>query len=89
MAQVDPRLAHDTGMVVERARQIVASYSDMKVPMDRILIRLPATWAAIQAAKQLELDGIATHVVLVYRCGKYEGSTTMELPWCKNSNADG
>ena len=34
-----------------------------------MLIRLPATWEGIQAAKQLENEGIATHVVLIYRSG--------------------
>lgn len=38
------------------------------VDKDRVLLRMPATWAAIQAAKQLEADGIACHLVLVYRC---------------------
>lgn len=36
---------------------------------DRVLLRMPATWAAIQAAKQLEAAGIACHLTLVYRCG--------------------
>ena len=34
---------------------------------DKVLMRLPASWAGIQAAQQLEADGIATHLILVYR----------------------
>ena len=30
-------------------------------------MRLPASWAGIQAAKQLEEQGIACHLILVYR----------------------
>jgi len=41
----------------------------VKVPKDRYLLRIPATWEGIQAAKQLEDAGIATHLVLVYRYG--------------------
>ena len=34
---------------------------------DKVLMRLPASWEGIQAAKQLESEGIPTHLILVYR----------------------
>ena len=40
-----------------------------------MLIRLPATWEGIQADKQLEHEGIATHVVLIYRSGTRPGGS--------------
>lgn len=42
-------------------------YKEVGVDQDRVLLRMPATWAAIQACKQLEAEGIACHLVLVYR----------------------
>jgi transaldolase len=42
-------------------------YEEVGVGKDRVLLRMPATWAAIQAGKQLEVEGIACHLVLVYR----------------------
>ena len=54
--------------LLKRARNIVREYELVGVPQDRFLLRIPATWQGIQAAKQLEADGIATHLVLVYRC---------------------
>lgn len=53
--------------LVARGRQLVAMYEEVGVGKDRVLLRMPATWAAIQAGKQLEVEGIACHLVLVYR----------------------
>ena len=33
-----------------------------------IVAVVTATWEGIQAAKQLEEQGVATHIILVYRC---------------------
>lgn len=40
------------------------------MPLERVLIRIPATWEGIQAAKALEAQGVATHLILVYRRGR-------------------
>eukprot|EP00887_Chlorella_sp_A99_P006023 scaffold27.g6023.t1 len=64
--EVDPRVAFDTDRIVARGRSVISMYEEVGVPRDRVILRLPATWAGIQAAKQLEACGIATHLVLVY-----------------------
>ncbi|PSC70606.1 putative transaldolase [Micractinium conductrix] len=64
--EVDPRIAHDKDKLVARGRQLVAMYHEVGVERERVLLRMPATWAAIQAGKQLEAEGIACHLVLVY-----------------------
>ena len=46
----------------------MGEYELLGVPLDRVLLRMPATWQGIQAARQLEAEGINTHLVLVYRC---------------------
>jgi transaldolase len=53
--------------LLARGRQLVAMYQEVGVDKERVLLRMPATWAAIQAGKQLEAEGIACHLVLVYR----------------------
>ena len=55
------------GAIVERAEGLLALYEEMGVPRDRVLVRVPATWEGIQAAKALEAQGVATHLILVYR----------------------
>ena len=53
--------------MLSRAHTLIENYKENGVSSDRILIRLPATWQGIQAAKQLEAEGIASHVTLIYR----------------------
>lgn len=53
--------------VYQRAQNLLAGYKEMGLPLDKTIIRIPATWEGIQAAKKLEAEGIATHIILVYR----------------------
>lgn len=64
--EVDPRFAHDTSKLVARGHQLLSLFKDIGVSKDRILLRMPATWEAIQAAKQLEAEGVACHLIDVY-----------------------
>lgn len=64
--EIDPRFAHDTDKLIARGRQILALYADVGVSKDRIVLRMPATWEAIQAAKVLESEGAATHLTCVF-----------------------
>eukprot|EP00884_Botryococcus_braunii_P009450 jgi/Botrbrau1/18506/Bobra.0072s0084.2 len=66
LVQVDPRLANDADKVYQRAHNLLAGYKEMGLPQDKVIIRIPATWEGIQAAKKLEAEGIATHIILVY-----------------------
>jgi hypothetical protein len=52
---------------VARGLGLVEMYRDAGLPVNRVILRLPATWQGIQAARQLEAAGIATQVFLVYR----------------------
>ncbi|GBG83607.1 hypothetical protein CBR_g37411 [Chara braunii] len=63
---VDARLADDSRAIIDKVRSMLKLYGEMQIPLDRLLFRLPATWQGIEAARQLEADGIQTHVTLVY-----------------------
>lgn len=43
-------------------------FEEVEVPKDKYLLRIPATWEGIQAARTLEAEGAATHIIMVYRC---------------------
>ena len=43
-------------------------FEELEVPRDKYLLRIPATWEGIQAAKTLEAEGADTHIIMVYRC---------------------
>ncbi len=53
--------------IVERGRRLVGLFKEVGVPSDKYLLRIPATWQGIQAAKVLEGEGVATHLILIYR----------------------
>jgi Transaldolase/Fructose-6-phosphate aldolase len=57
-----------TEALVKRGHSIARMYEDMGIPRSKFLLRIPATYEGIQAARILEADGLATHLILIYRC---------------------
>ncbi len=64
--EVDSRLSFDTAATVARAKRIMALYQAKGISSDRILIKIAATWEGIQAAAQLEKEGIHTNLTLLF-----------------------
>mgnify|MGYP001370535525 FL=1 len=64
--EVDARLSFDTAASVARAERIVELYQAEGVHIDRVLIKVAATWEGIQAARQLESRGIHTNLTLLF-----------------------
>ena len=64
--EVDARLSFDADASVARGQRIVALYQAEGVHIDRVLIKVAATWEGIQAAKQLEQRGIHTNLTLLF-----------------------
>ena len=56
----------DTESMVARGRRIVAMYAEAGGKPERVLIKLPATWEGIQAARVLEAEGIKCNITLVF-----------------------
>jgi transaldolase len=64
--EVDARLSFDTEATVSRARQIIGLYQAEGVHIDRVLIKVAATWEGISAAQRLEREGIHTNLTLLF-----------------------
>lgn len=64
--EVDARLSFDTNASVTRAERIIELYQAAGVPIDRVLIKVAATWEGIRAAEQLERRGIHTNLTLLF-----------------------
>ena len=64
--EVDARLSFDTAGTLMRARRVIGLYSAAGVASSRVLIKIAATWEGIQAAKQLESEGIHTNLTLLF-----------------------
>jgi transaldolase len=64
--EVDARLSFDTAATLIRARRITALYAEQGIGRDRVLIKIAATWEGIQAAAELEREGIHTNLTLLF-----------------------
>lgn len=64
--EVDARLSFNTSATVARAQRIIELYQAEGVHIDRVLIKIAATWEGIQAAAQLERQGIHTNLTLLF-----------------------
>ena len=63
--EVDADLAHDTAATVAKARKFVAMYAERGVPREKILIKVAATWEGVEAARQLQAEGIDCNLTLI------------------------
>ena len=64
--EVDARLSFDTTATVAKAHQIIALYAAAGIDKNRILIKIASTWEGIQAAKQLQSQGIKCNMTLLF-----------------------
>ncbi|MFZ3220133.1 MAG: transaldolase [Rhodoferax sp.] len=64
--EVDARLSFDTAATVARAERLIELYQAQGVHVDRVLIKVAATWEGIAAAQQLERKGIHTNLTLLF-----------------------
>jgi len=64
--EVDARLSFDTKSTVAKARHLISLYESHGIDRKRVLIKLAGTWEGIQAAKELEADGIHCNMTLLF-----------------------
>ncbi len=64
--EVDARLSFDSAATVARAERLIELYQAQGVHVDRVLIKVAATWEGIRAAEQLERKGIHTNLTLLF-----------------------
>ena len=64
--EVDARLSFDTSATFSRGERLVELYQAEGIHIDRVLIKVAATWEGIQAAQKLEQRGIHTNLTLLF-----------------------
>ncbi|MFN3303902.1 MAG: transaldolase [Roseateles sp.] len=64
--EVDARLSFDKAASLARARRIIGLYEAAGIPRERVLIKLASTWEGIQAAAELEREGIHCNLTLLF-----------------------
>jgi transaldolase len=64
--EVDARLSFDSNGTFARGARIIDLYQAEGVHIDRVLIKVAATWEGIEAARRLEERGIHTNLTLLF-----------------------
>lgn len=64
--EVDARLSFDRDASVARAKKIISLYDSNGIGHERVLIKLASTWEGIEAARQLESEGINCNLTLLF-----------------------
>lgn len=64
--EVDARLSFDKQASIAKARHFIDLYEKSGVSRERILIKLASTWEGIQAAGELEKEGIHCNMTLLF-----------------------
>ena len=64
--EVDARLSFDANATLTRGERLIDLYQAEGVHIERVLIKVAATWEGIQAAEKLEQRGIHTNLTLLF-----------------------
>lgn len=64
--EVDARLSFDIAATLAKARKMIHLYEKAGISRDRVLIKIASTWEGIQAARQLEQEGIHCNLTLLF-----------------------
>lgn len=64
--EVDARLSFDKEGSIKKGKELIKMYQEKGIDKNRILIKLASTWEGIQAAKELEEEGIHCNMTLLF-----------------------
>ena len=64
--EVDASLSFDVEGTLAKARKLIGLYDAAGVGRERVLIKIASTWEGIQAAEQLEREGVHCNLTLLF-----------------------
>ncbi len=64
--ETDARFSFDTEGSIRKARQLIKIYEEEGIPRERVLIKIASTWEGINAAEQLQKEGIRCNMTLLF-----------------------
>jgi transaldolase len=64
--ETDARLSFDTEGSIRKARQLIELYAKRGIDRKRVLIKIASTWEGINAAEQLQKEGINCNLTLLF-----------------------
>ena len=64
--ETDARYSFDTDGSINKARQLIKLYKERGIGPERVLIKIASTWEGINAAEQLQKEGIKCNLTLMF-----------------------
>src|SRR5215470_13326318 len=64
--ETDARLSFDVEGSIKKARRLIELYEERKIPRERVLIKIASTWEGLNAAEQLQREGIRCNLTLMF-----------------------
>src|ERR671935_81670 len=64
--ETDARLSFDVEGSIKKARRLIKLYEERTIPRERILIKIASTWEGLNAAEQLQREGIRCNLTLMF-----------------------
>ena len=64
--ETDARLSFDVEGSINKARRLIQLYEERKIPRERVLIKIASTWEGLNAAEQLQKEGIRCNLTLLF-----------------------
>jgi transaldolase len=64
--EVNAHLSFDAEASIHKAKTLIDLYAAEGIPKERILIKLASTWEGVQAARELEKEGIHCNMTLLF-----------------------
>ena len=64
--ETDARLSFDVEGSIKKARRLIELYQQRGIPRERVLIKIASTWEGLNAAEQLQKEGIRCNLTLMF-----------------------
>jgi transaldolase len=64
--ETDARLSYNVEGSINKARRLIKLYEERKISRERVLIKIASTWEGLNAAEQLQKEGIRCNLTLMF-----------------------
>src|SRR6267378_3389711 len=64
--ETDARLSFDVEGSINKAQRLIQLYEERKIARERVLIKIASTWEGLNAAEQLQREGIRCNLTLLF-----------------------
>lgn len=72
--ETSPKISFDTEALISEAHWFIDRYAKAGIGRERVLIKLATTWEGIQAAKELQKEGINCNMTLLFSMAQAVGA---------------